>query len=260
MRKHLPLLFLVAATIAGRGGAAGAGEQPLIRSPTTAPAAATTAPAPAGTAPAPGAASPWPELDWFNSRPIPPGALRVLYIGDSLTVHGTSPGLWDHYSGMAATDAAHDFLHLTAGHIQRALAPRPVEALLDNGGNGKIGAMLQYLERHPELKPDLVVLQGGENDAFDDSFRQTYTRLLEFYSVPVIVAGDWWSADKSNWEKQQAAARKHPFVDLAAMNAIPANSGDGGPFGVEGVARHPSNAGHAAIAKGINDAFDGLPR
>jgi hypothetical protein len=272
MHKHLPLLFLAIATIASCGDGVSTGEQQLALPATTAPAAATmpaatTAPTPATTAPAPSttaraaaAVSPWVELDWFNSRPIPPDAFRVLYVGDSLTVAGAAPGLWDHDGGMAATDTAHDFLHLTAGHIQKALTPRPVEALLDNGGNGKIGTMLEYLVRRPELKPDLVILQGGENDAFDDSFRQTYLKLMEFYPVPVIVAGEWWSAAKSDWEKQQAAARKHPFVDLMAIDAIPANSGDGGPFGVEAVARHPSNAGQAAIAKGIDDAFDQFKR
>lgn len=289
MQKKLLLLFLIATAVAGCGDDVDPGEHPLVRPPTTAPldnfgkgpapattvptstkaaldptatapTPVTTAPASATTIPVAAAISPWVNLDWFNTRPVPPDAFRVLYIGDSLTIAGAAPGLWDHHGGMAATDAAHDFLHLTASHVQQVLLPRPVEALLDNGGNGKIGAMLEYLERRPDLKPDLVILQGGENDAFDDSFRQIYVKLLEFYPVPVIVAGDWWSAEKSDWEKQQSAARKHPFVDLMAIDAIPANSGDGGPFGVGDVARHPSDAGHAAIARGIGEAFDRLQR
>ncbi|CAN5476337.1 hypothetical protein BH10ACI4_BH10ACI4_26850 [soil metagenome] len=77
-------------------------------------------------------------LDFFDRRPIPPHAFRVLYIGDSLTFHSPAPGLWTYYSGMAASDAAHDFVHLTAAYFQNK-THRPVEIFYSHGG-GKIGA------------------------------------------------------------------------------------------------------------------------
>jgi hypothetical protein len=209
-------------------------------------------------APAPNSIDATAALDWYNSRPVPPNAYRVLYIGDSLLIVGPTPGLWPRYCGMAATDTARDYLHITAAHIQRALAPRPVESLMDNGGNGKIAAMLEYLGHHPELKPDIVVLQGGENDPFDESFRQTYSKLMDLYHVPLIVLGDWWSTEKSAWESQQAVQRGGAFVNLVTINSLPSNSGYGGPFNNPDVARHPSDAGQDAIAQEVNEAFDRL--
>src|ERR1700761_7798771 len=101
------------------------------------------------------------NLTYFNYRPMPPNAYRVLFIGDSLTYHGQTPNLWNYDSGMAASAPERDFVHLVAKHIQEKLPAKPVETLIDNGGNGKIGSMLAYIAKHPELKPSLVILQGG---------------------------------------------------------------------------------------------------
>jgi lysophospholipase L1-like esterase len=139
------------------------------------------------------------------------------------------------------------------------MGARPVEVLLNTGGNGKLDSMLAYLKRHLELRPDLVVLQGGENDAFDEAFRRNYIALLDFYKPAlVIVLGDWWQGEKSEWEKAEAHARAFPFVDLLSLYADKSNSGDGGPYGIDGVAHHPSTNGHKAIAHGIIAAFDRL--
>ncbi len=190
-----------------------------------------------------------PAIDFINSRPVPSGAYRVLFIGDSLTVHAAEPELWDRYSGMAATSPQKDFVHLYAASLQGRLADRPIEIFYDNGGDGKVGGMLNYLHSHPALKPDLVVLQGGENDSFDNQFRTTYARLLSFYPrTRVIILGDWWSPEKESFEKGLAHFRHMSFVSLYSIFEDPSAWGDGGPYNNSGVAHHPNDHGMQLIA------------
>jgi hypothetical protein len=200
-------------------------------------------------------------LDAINSRPVPPNAFRVLFIGDSLTLHQPVTGLWDHFMGMAATAPANDFVHLAAAHMQLRMKKRPVEVFYDNGGRGKIGPMLIYFKEHPELKPDFVILQGGENDPFDDTFQATYRSLLRIFNPPqtrVIVLGDWNSKQKSQFEEAEAKLLGIPFVSLTEIHANPVNFGDGGPYHVGGVAAHPNDKGMQAIADAIESNFDRL--
>jgi hypothetical protein len=199
------------------------------------------------------------NLTYFNYRPIPPNAYRILFIGDSLTFHGQTPNLWNYDSGMAASSVDKDFVHMVAQHIQDKLGTRPVEILINNGGNGKIGSMLSYLTSHPDLKPSLVILQGGENDPFDTSFQETYRSLLTFYktsNTPYIVLGDWWNDAKSSFDHQQALANGYAWIELTAINKNPAMSGDGGPYHIDGVAKHPNDQGMKAIAEAIDAQFD----
>jgi lysophospholipase L1-like esterase len=199
------------------------------------------------------------NLNYFNGRVMPPNAYRVLFIGDSLTYHGQTPNLWNYDSGMAASTPEKDFVHQVVKHMQQKLPTQPVETLINNGGNGKIGAMLTYLANHPELKPSLVVLQGGENDPFDATFQQTYRSLLNFYSaekIPYIVLGDWWNDTKSAFDHQEASAHGYAWVDLTVLNKNPAMSGDGGPYHVDGVAKHPNDLGMKGIADAVDEQFD----
>jgi len=188
-------------------------------------------------------------LEFLNHRPMPPNSFKVLFMGDSLMMHGSSKGLWDNCCGMAASSPEKDFVHRIVQGVQSSM-DRPVEALYNNGGNGTIVQMLAYARRIP-LEPDLVILQGGENDEFNDAFRSTYRALLDFYPVPYAVIGDLWSEEKSNFSQQESMARSYPFVNLRAINQDPSNSGDGGPYAHAGVAQHPNDKGMACIARNV---------
>jgi len=195
-------------------------------------------------------------IDFFNARPIPLKAYRVLYIGDSLTLHAPSKTLWGYYSGMAASDARHDYVHLSAAHMQAKMPGRPVEIFYCKA-NGKLAAMFAYCQAHPEIKPDLIVQQGGENDPFDDAFKTNYRALLDaFPGTPRIVLSDWFDPKRRDFEREEAMQRKYAFVDIAAIRAETGTTGNGGPFNVSGVAKHPNDLGMARIAEEIGNAFD----
>lgn len=133
--------------------------------------------------------------------------------------------------------------------------PRPVEAFYDNGGDGKIRSMLEYLLLR-KLSPDLVIIQGGENDELNDKFREYYPQLLDYYPVPRIVLGDWRSNAKSDYVEGLCAMRDIPFVNLVDIYSDPAMSGNGGPYGHSGVATHPNDAGMSAIAERVLERIE----
>jgi hypothetical protein len=196
-------------------------------------------------------------LDFFDRRPVPPHAFRVLYVGDSLTFHSPAPGIWAYYSGMAASDTEHDFVHLTAAHFQAKIR-RPVEIFYSHGG-GKIGAMLTFVKDRPWLEPDLIILQGGENDPFDETFYTNYRGLLEvFPKAPRIVLSDWKNPTKRDFEKEEVARRHLRFIDILAIQAEPGTAGNAGPFNHPGVAWHPNDKGMQRIAEELDRVFDAM--
>lgn len=191
-------------------------------------------------------------LDFLNLRPMPPSAFRLLFIGDSLMMHGVSKGLWDVACGMAATKPENDFVHLITRRMQELIG-LPIEILCNNGGDGRLFSMLSYARR-TELFPHLIILQGGENDQFDRYFREAYEALLDFYPVPTVVLGDWWSAEKSQFERWMAERRHYPFISLNDIRG-PRTTGYCGPYDVIGVGEHPNDEGMAQIAAAVVDAI-----
>jgi hypothetical protein len=84
--------------------------------------------------------------------------------------------------------------------------------------------------------------------------------LLDFYKaskIPYIVLGDWWSDSKRDFDRQEALARGYAWIDLTILNKNSKFSGNGGPYHVDGVARHPNDKGMSAIAESIDSQFDG---
>ena len=82
----------------------------------------------------------------------------------------------------------------------------PVEPLIDSAG-----LIFEIVEQVADLvgpHPDLVVIQGGENDTWDEAFPDSYTKFalaLGQVCAPkgkVILLGDWYSH-----EKQPAAGK-----------------------------------------------------
>ena len=198
-------------------------------------------------------------LNFFNHRPIPPNAYIILFVGDSLTCHGPKVELWDHYSGMAASTYEKDFIHLFTAEVQKELGERPVEILIY--ATRSIQTILEQLS-NSNYNPDLVIFQGGENDPFDDAFRQCYKSLITYYKrnplekkTDAIVLGDWYNREKSDFDRQIASEAGYPFIDLFSIQELEQNKGDGGRFNHPGVASHPNDSGMKSISENLVREF-----
>lgn len=201
---------------------------------------------------------------FFNNRPISSSTntFRILFIGDSLTLVGPTAGVWDWYSGMAATDVNKDFVHLFANRVQQNKT-KQVEIFYN--ASGKIADMKSNLDKYilDLVRPHLVVMQGGENDTFNEAYRILYDQLLGKFAsfenangepLRVIVLGDWWDSAKSEFDQSIAQKYGYPFVNILQFNTLE-NIGYGGPYDHPGVASHPNDSGMQDIADALYNAF-----
>lgn len=198
-------------------------------------------------------------LRFFNRRPMPANAYRVLFNGGSLTFHAPLAGIWGSYGGMAASALERDYVHLFVEALARELQPRPVEPLINGAGYlRELTAQLSDLVGPP---PDVVVIQGGESDPWNEAFPLTYenfaTDLGRVGATPgcVIVLGDWYSPERSRCSQEIARRHGWPWIDLHAIHQNPGHCGDGGPYAHAGVATHPNDVGMQAIADALMQAW-----
>lgn len=202
-------------------------------------------------------------------------AYRILFIGDSITLHGTSAAVkkklkWDHVAGMAASAAGSDYAHLLADRIAAALPARTVEIHYHTlGGSGSAAQRLSAMAQVLPLSPHLVVVQLGEHEkeaAGPDAFRTSYGGLVaacdQFAPRPLVVCtGVWnpygkgtrtayqgWPATLDRIMGETCAARGIPFVPVMRYALDPACSGSGESAGVQW---HPNDLGHRGYADAL---------
>lgn len=221
------------------------------------------------------------------SLTTPTGAnpYRVLFIGNSITRHGTNPEIvnrlhWDHVAGMAASDESKDFVHLLTAKIQAALPKRAVAIQMTSIVPGGLGTpderLAPVIKAASNTTPDLVIFQHGEHEHADlgaDAVAATYNKVLDYLAAmpskpKIVCVGNWapgmspdkpeyagWTGTVEHTMRDICAARAIPFVSVAKIAADPACHGAGEHPGVKW---HPNDAGHAGYANAIFDTVKPL--
>lgn len=127
----------------------------------------------------------------------PPGAYRILMLGDSFTEGWTLA-----------------FDGVVAKQVERSLAARcrrPFEVI--NGGTASYSPLLEYLllkDIGPRLKPDLVLLNFDMTDVHDDAVRKPLARF-DANGLPVAVPAD---------RRRQAAILMPPLGPSPLLRAL----------------------------------------
>jgi hypothetical protein len=197
--------------------------------------------------------------DFFNARPVSDASYRILFVGNSLTVHPGWKGVWDAIHGMAASTHEHDFVHRFSALVIAEQSPRPVEIFIEAGPGLKHA--LARLESSVLLSKryDLIVLQRGENDkVFNREYRERYRELAATLSEcgdRLLIVSDWSHPDRAPFQLMVAEALGAGFVDVTRVAADPANKGNGGPYNHQGVAGHPNDQGMAEIANMLIEVY-----
>ena len=206
-----------------------------------------------------------------DSKPHEPGQFRILFSGNSITLHGTNPEVqaslgWSHTAGMAASELSKDFVHLVADGIQKDRPDEKVEIGYLPGGGNALGA-LSSIQSAKDFRPDLVVIQLGEHEKANDgadTLRTNYSKLLselKSLDAKVITVGPWaagegtyagWWGDVQNTMAEEAAKQNVPFISVQDLASNPDCYGSGTS---EGVKWHPNDAGHAGYASKILAAY-----
>jgi len=233
------------------------------------------------------------QLEVDDSAPgqSAPNAYRILFVGDSITLHGVSDSTrrdlgWDHVAGMAASAPERDYVHLLAARIQDAMPERKVEIYYDSQVTREIEhgfkegtfaakhARLQTIAA--DLRPHLVVIQLGEHEMQErgvEYLRASCDRLLGALKAlapesGVICAGVWLPGDKtagrdhysSGWgaaveNAMRSSCEKHgiPFASVRDLAGDPSCRGWGTHAGVQW---HPNDKGMEGYARVLFTAFE----
>jgi len=195
--------------------------------------------------------------------------VRVLFLGNSITLHGSAPQIgWTNNWGMAASKAENDFVHIVTRGIE-AKTCRKADVRVRNVADfeRKFATWTVYpeIQELVDFDADYIVFAIGENTAdlqsererlvFRDAVKRFFSLFAKGRKKPhVVVRGVCWP---SEWKD---ACLAHAASDLA-FTFVKADFGnlpgmdDWGHHWHSGVARHPGDAGMAAIAGAILDGF-----
>ena len=197
------------------------------------------------------------------------GGVRVLFLGNSITLHAPAPQIgWTNEWGMAASRPENDFVHIVT---------RGIEAETGRRADVRVRNMADFERNFATWQPDravrelvdfdaqYLVIAIGENtanlatDAERAAYRDALKRFLSLFlrgrtKPHAVVRGVFWPCA---WKDDCLA---HAASDLA-LTFVPAAFGESvgmdawGRYWHSGVARHPGDAGMAAIAAAILDGF-----
>ena len=195
-------------------------------------------------------------------------ASKILFLGNSLTLHGPRPDIeWFGNWGMAATAAENDYVHrLTQAinnHTKGDLLLGPANAKGNKGVENirNIAAVFEVgyrtyeaskLERQLQWKADIVIIQCGENvpakdfdgTAFQKAFRTLLNDLKAACDPHIFVTGNilWGNTGLDKIKKRVCAEdpTKRTFVGISKYASdVPRY----GPVG------HPNDQGMKLIAE-----------
>ncbi len=216
------------------------------------------------------------------SRPSQPGATagphlkadRILFLGNSITLHGPSAAIgWTGNWGMAASAAEKDYVHIVVDSLAKRSGRKP-EVLVENIADFERHYDtydLAQLKKHFDFKADVAVVAIGENVpalVSEDSrsrFRQSVIRLLTALKKsgrPAIFVRSCFWPDKTKDEVLEKACRAADavFVDMSNLGKDESNfARSERSFAHAGVAGHPGDKGMKAIADALLKAMDRSP-
>ena len=207
-------------------------------------------------------------------RPVTPaakelrvGALRVnrvLFLGNSITLHGPAPKIgWTGNWGMAASAVEKDYVHLLTAQIAKATGGMPevkAKNIADFERNLDAYNLAEGLKDELEFKADLIIVAIGENSAalttdeaklrFSTSFAKLFAELKRHGNPTLIVRSQFW-ADSAKDERMKQACLDvgGVFVEISQLGADEANfARSERKFEHAGVAGHPGDKGMQALA------------
>jgi len=200
------------------------------------------------------------------------GPRKVLFLGNSITLHGPAPAIgWLGNWGMAASAAEKDFVHIVTRSLARTTGTAP-EVMVRNIATFErqfdtCDVKAKWKEAF-DFKAELVIVAIGENvpklDSeeakvrFEKSMKQLLRDLKANGHPTIIVRSCFWpNRDKDEAVKRACRDVDGTFVDVGGLGKEESNyARSERAFSHRGVAAHPGDRGMQAIADAILDAID----
>lgn len=195
--------------------------------------------------------------------------VRILFLGNSITLHGPLADIgWTNQWGMAASAPEKDFVHIVTQGIEKETGRKAdvrVRNVADFERNFTTWQPGSEIRELIDFDAQYIVFAFGENtpelqtEVERASYREAVKRFLSLFvhgraKPHAVVRGVFWTNDWKDACLAQAASDlaftfvKADFADIRGMDAW-------GHYWHSGVARHPGDAGMAAIAGAILDGF-----
>ena len=194
--------------------------------------------------------------------------VRVMFVGNSITLHGAAPDIgWNHRWGMAASAKDRDYVHRLMAKIDTVREDAAYcicqVASWERGYKDGTEKMYPLFESARAFRADILVLRFIENcpmDGFDGEMFQAELGKLRAYLNPagttkIVITTGFWHHCGDEAIRQFAQARGIPLAELGdlgekdEMKAI-------GLFEHEGVANHPGDLGMQKIAGRIYEKLE----
>ena len=200
------------------------------------------------------------------------GVRRILFVGNSITLHRPAPDIgWTGNWGMAATAPENDYVHLVVAGISKRTGAKPeskVVNLADFERRFESYDLDAGLRDEVAFGADTVVVALGENvpalEGADHAakFKASVIRLLKRLDAgrgaKIYVRSCFWpDAEKDRALREACAEVGGVFVDIGALGKEERNfARSERKIDHVGVAGHPGDAGMKAIANAILDAME----
>lgn len=190
------------------------------------------------------------------------GGKRVLFIGNSITLHGRLPEIgWDNEWGMAASSAENDYLHRVMAMVEKL--DENAECCLCQVANWErdyrngIARLAEY-EEGRNFDADIIVCRFVENAPFENfdekAFEKAYRGLVDYLNLSgcarVLATDGFWKHPADPVIERIANENVWPLVKISDLGELDEMKAIG-LFEHEGVARHPGDLGMKTIADRI---------
>lgn len=192
--------------------------------------------------------------------------IRVMFVGNSITLHGILPEIgWYNECGMAASSAENDYVHILETGIRKT-DPEAAFCICQVAsweGNYKDGSeMLSLYDEARRFCADIIILRFIENikareydtDIFLSQLDALVAHLDGTRKARLVITTGFWRHPGDKDIIAYAKEKDIPFVELGdlgeddRMKAI-------GLFEHGGVANHPGDEGMRAIAERITEVM-----
>ncbi len=191
------------------------------------------------------------------------GRPRILFVGNSITLHGVKEEIGWHGSwGMAASCREKDYVHQVMGMARKIVSEAScmiVQAADWERGYWKEPSEFDFLNTAAEYDADIIIVRLVENvrceNLDEHDLSEAFCRLFDFLDPKrekkmIVTNGFWANARKDACIAEACRRRGIDVIDLnplgrrSDMKAI-------GLFEHSGVAAHPGDEGMRCIAKEI---------
>ena len=192
------------------------------------------------------------------------GEVRVLFIGNSITLHPPAPKIgWTNSWGMAASAAEKDYVHIVTRGIEERIGKKAHVRVVNLAEfeRGYRTFNFARLEDYVNFHPEYFIVALGENvasfkdnddeAAYQDGFRKLLSLFVNDKNKPrTVVRGVFWPNKRKDALMGEVARELDvPFVVAESQGKSEYTAK--GLFQHTGVAAHPGDKGMRMIADAI---------